>query len=87
MPIASRSLTTFQPPPPPPSTLHPARPTQGKCACFAGYSGDDCSTLGPKPNDCNGEVGINVEGIADYSRSWTFLDVMKAGRGWLSQVR
>ncbi len=59
---------------------------QGKCECYAGFRGPTCSELGVKPNDCNGVVGVNLEGLADYAHSWTFLDIMKLGRGWLSQV-
>jgi len=31
-------------------------------------------------------VGVNVEGVADYSHTWTFLDVMKIGRSWFTFV-
>ncbi len=59
---------------------------QAKCECYAGASGPDCSVLGPRPNSCNSLVAINLEGMADWSRTWTWKDVMKTGRGWLSQV-
>ncbi|PSC76808.1 PA14 domain-containing [Micractinium conductrix] len=57
---------------------------QGECVCWSGASGDGCTTLGPKQNDCNQIVGINLEGISDYSRSWTFRDAMKIGRQWFA---
>ncbi len=59
---------------------------QAQCECYAGASGSDCSMLGPRPNSCNSLVALNLEGMADYSRTWTWKDVMKTGRGWLSQV-
>jgi hypothetical protein len=35
---------------------------QGKCSCWAGYSGATCSTNVSRPNQCNALVGINLEG-------------------------
>lgn len=59
---------------------------QGKCVCYAGWSGEACDTPTSRPNECNSLVGTNLEGIADWSHSWTFVDVMKSGRAWISQV-
>jgi hypothetical protein len=35
---------------------------QGKCACWAGYSGASCSSKVSRPNQCNSIVGLNLEG-------------------------
>jgi hypothetical protein len=59
---------------------------QGKCECYNGYSGGSCSVAGPKPNDCNQVVGTNVEGIADWMRSWAFVDLTRHARAWITQV-
>uniref|UniRef100_A0A383V938 EGF-like domain-containing protein n=1 Tax=Tetradesmus obliquus TaxID=3088 RepID=A0A383V938_TETOB len=58
---------------------------KGKCSCWAGYSGPSCSSTTSRPNQCNSLVGINLEGVRDWMHSWAFVDVMKAGRGWLAQ--
>ncbi|WIA31087.1 hypothetical protein OEZ86_001114 [Tetradesmus obliquus] len=58
---------------------------KGKCSCWAGYSGPTCSASTARPNQCNSLVGINLEGVRDWMHSWAFVDVMKAGRGWLAQ--
>ncbi|PNH02889.1 Tenascin-X [Tetrabaena socialis] len=59
----------------------------GACECWAGASGATCATLSPAatPSACNTRMGVNLEGIADWSRSWTFLDPFKASRDWISQ--
>lgn len=59
---------------------------QGACVCFAGWSGAACDAPAPRPNQCNSLVGVNVEGIADWAHSWTWVDIMKHGRAWISQV-
>lgn len=60
---------------------------QGKCVCYAGYAGPACSNATSRANECNGIAGINLEGPADYAHSWNFVDAMKMGRRWISQVR
>ncbi|GIL87895.1 hypothetical protein Vretifemale_15941 [Volvox reticuliferus] len=62
----------------------------GSCVCWAGVSGTSCDTVpspgsGNTPSACNQRVGINLEGISDWSRSWTFVDVFKASRAWIPQ--
>ncbi|GLC60709.1 hypothetical protein PLESTB_001660900 [Pleodorina starrii] len=62
----------------------------GSCACWAGVSGASCDVLpaagaGGTPSACNPRVGVNLEGISDWSRSWTFVDVFKASRDWFPQ--
>ena len=59
---------------------------QGKCSCYAGFSGAACDTPTARANECNSLVGVNLEGIADWAHSWTFVDIMKHGRAWISQV-
>lgn len=57
-----------------------------RCECYKGYGGADCSSKQAKPNDCNSFIGMNLEGIRDWGRSWAFVDIMKAGRAWMSTV-
>lgn len=59
---------------------------KGRCVCWAGYSGPTCNATSSRPNECNSLVGVNLEGLADWSRSWTFVDVMKTGRAWIGQT-
>jgi hypothetical protein len=44
--------------------------TQGKCSCYAGFDGAACDTATNRPNQCNGLVGVNLEGVSDWSHSW-----------------
>ncbi|GFR45710.1 hypothetical protein Agub_g7119, partial [Astrephomene gubernaculifera] len=59
----------------------------GECECWAGVTGDACETLGSAstPSACNQAVGVVLEGISDWSRSWTFVDVFKSSRAWIPQ--
>ncbi|KAG2452608.1 hypothetical protein HYH02_002845 [Chlamydomonas schloesseri] len=59
----------------------------GVCSCWAGASGPDCSVLAPSstPSACSPRLGVNLEGVADWSRSWFFVDAWKASRAWISQ--
>lgn len=70
--------------------IHPLTlfcPCQGKCVCYAGFTGSACDTKTSRPNECNSVVGVNLEPLRDWAHSWTFVDVMKTGRSWISQVR
>lgn len=58
------------------------------CVCFAGYSGQDCSQLLSKPNrenDCNADIGVVPNGLADWSSEWSFVNLHLSGRAWISQ--
>ena len=57
----------------------------GVCECWAGYAGEACDEAVGKPNDCTADVGTNIAGIADWSPEWTFVDIFKASRAWISQ--
>ncbi|KAG2446050.1 hypothetical protein HXX76_000652 [Chlamydomonas incerta] len=59
----------------------------GVCSCWAGASGPDCAVLAASstPSSCAPRLGINLEGIADWSRSWFFVDAWKSSRAWISQ--
>lgn len=57
---------------------------QGVCECFAGYSGEGCSVLGAKPNDCVSPLaGINLDGPADWGTELSYVDVFRRGRDWV----
>eukprot|EP00198_Chlamydomonas_reinhardtii_P009567 XP_001698904.1 predicted protein [Chlamydomonas reinhardtii] len=55
------------------------------------YAPEECRTpsllaaANATPAACNPAVGINLEGISDWSRAWTFVDVFKAARDWIHQ--
>ncbi len=36
-------------------------------------SGPDCIARASKPNDCNAGVGMNLEGLSDWARTWSFV--------------
>ena len=55
----------------------------GKCECWAGYEGPQCTSSVSRPNQ-KSKVGTNAAGIAYYSAEWVFVDVMKASSGWVS---
>ncbi|GIL67805.1 hypothetical protein Vafri_21080 [Volvox africanus] len=78
-----------QPPPCSPACVYGSC-VNGSCVCWAGVSGASCDTVpspgsGNTPSACNQRVGVNLEGIADWSRSWNFVDVFKASRSWIPQ--
>ena len=85
------ALSLSGPAPAPPQTCSPACKSgtcvRGKCSCWAGFKGVDCSERTARPNQCNRVVGINLEGISDWARSWSFVDVMKGGRAWIAQAQ
>jgi hypothetical protein len=59
---------------------------KGRCVCYAGYSGTDCTTRVPKPNDCTDDAGINLAGLADWSSELLYVDIFKSSRAWISQT-
>lgn len=57
-----------------------------ECKCFAGFEGERCNISSPfKRTDCIEDVGINLAGIADWSTEWTYVDVFKSSREWITQ--
>lgn len=56
------------------------------CKCYSGYSGRFCDQLlSSKHTDCNQDVGLNLASMADWSPEWTFVDISKSSRDWISQ--
>ena len=60
---------------------------KGSCKCFRGYQGNDCSVFNAslQPNHCNNWFGVNVNGIAEYSTEWPFVDIFKMSTYWVTQ--
>ena len=61
----------------------------GVCECWAGYAldpatGTTCSLAVAAPND-GSRIGINVNGVVDWSTQWTFVDLIKQARDWIVQ--
>eukprot|EP00808_Paulinella_micropora_P006271 g16608.t1 len=60
----------------------------GVCECFFGASGSRCESLDAhQDNRCHETdltPGIEVSGIADWSRQKDFVDQMKRSRGWIT---
>ncbi|KXZ45525.1 hypothetical protein GPECTOR_53g111 [Gonium pectorale] len=90
LPCSSKDAPPAVPPPKPcsPACVYGTCAYDGSCVCWAGASGADCSVLrnASTPSACTPRLGINLEGIADWSRSWTFVDVFKASREWIPQM-
>jgi hypothetical protein len=59
----------------------------GTCRCWAGYAGDSrgtCTIKTSSPND-GAKIGINVNGVADWSTQWVFVDAFIGARDWIVQ--
>lgn len=48
------------------------------CVCYVGYSGSDCNTSSPVTQQQ--QLGINLDGISDWSSENPLVDVMKTSR-------
>ena len=59
----------------------------GQCVCWAGYMLDQRKTCTIKTNAPNDGVklGINLNGVADWSTQWAFVDLFRAHRNWIIQ--
>ncbi|CAF0900053.1 unnamed protein product [Brachionus calyciflorus] len=60
---------------------------RGSCQCWAGYTNDirnSCTIPTRSPND-GSKIGINLNGVVDYSPQWAFVDIAKMGREWIIQ--
>ncbi|GIL67802.1 hypothetical protein Vafri_21078 [Volvox africanus] len=87
---ADAPLPVAQPPACSPACVYGSC-VNGSCVCWAGVSGASCDTVpspgsGNTPSACNQRVGINLAGISDWARGWTFVDVFKASRAWIPQT-
>ncbi len=59
----------------------------GQCVCWAGYMMDQrktCTIKTKAPND-GVKLGIGLNGIADWSTQWAFVDLFRAHRNWIIQ--
>lgn len=59
----------------------------GRCECWAGYTGKGCTELKPGARANSGSpVGIEVAGPAYWSTQWTWINVMsQSNGGWWTQ--
>lgn len=51
------------------------------CACFAGYSGSDCSVY-TAPNQQN-KIGVNLQGLSYWTTQTPFVDLHREGSDWV----
>jgi hypothetical protein len=61
---------------------------RGKCVCYDGYSGNDCSLYAKKYLECassSTEYGVNIGGVSDWSTEVTFKDIQRRARKWIVQ--
>ena len=59
----------------------------GVCQCWTGFvldSRGSCTTKSVSPND-GSKLGININGVVDWSTQWSFVDIAIGGRGWIIQ--
>eukprot|EP00961_Rhodomonas_salina_P255689 3455441-Rhodomonas_salina.9 len=54
----------------------------GRCQCWAGFTGSDCSQPIGKPND-GSPIGMNIAGVG-YGLNRVFVDAMKHSSEWVS---
>ena len=52
-----------------------------RCACYAGYSGADCSIY--TPNNNQNKIGVNLQGISYYNTQTPFIDLHREGSDWV----
>ncbi|RNA10793.1 PA14 domain-containing [Brachionus plicatilis] len=60
---------------------------RGSCLCWAGYTHDirnSCTIPTRSAND-GSKIGINLNGVVDYSPQWAFVDIGRMGREWIIQ--
>jgi hypothetical protein len=51
------------------------------CSCYAGYSGNDCSSY-TAPNTQN-NLGVNVQGVSYWTTQTPFIDMHREGSAWV----
>jgi hypothetical protein len=60
----------------------------GTCQCWAGYALDlasgACTIKRSSPND-GSQLGVNLNGVADWSTQWVFVDACVGARAWIVQ--
>eukprot|EP00960_Hanusia_phi_P044017 756413-Hanusia_phi.AAC.1 len=58
---------------------------EGKCECWRGFAGEDCTEVVARPNQCSHDIGMNLGGINDWATEWTLVDIFKSSRDWIPQ--
>lgn len=56
----------------------------GVCVCWAGLTGPNCVTRIKAPNH-GAQIGINPNGVVDWSTQWAFVDLIKQARAFIVQ--
>eukprot|EP01065_Artemidia_motanka_P018598 TRINITY_DN21915_c0_g1_i1.p1 TRINITY_DN21915_c0_g1~~TRINITY_DN21915_c0_g1_i1.p1 ORF type:complete len:2258 (+),score=564.72 TRINITY_DN21915_c0_g1_i1:57-6830(+) len=58
---------------------------RGRCLCWQGASGEDCSAAAPQwKSNGNEFYGVNVGGVAYYTVNWPFVDIWPQMSSWTS---
>eukprot|EP00798_Chlamydomonas_sp_ICE-L_P027890 gene27890-12008_t len=95
LPLSSSEAGLVVPAPTPcaPACVYGTCGNNGVCVCWAGdsicrnkHGTPSACNKRKTPSACNKRVGINLEGISDWSAGWTFVDVFKASRDWIPQT-
>ena len=51
------------------------------CACYAGYSGADCSVYTPQAQQ--NKIGVNLQGLSYWTTQHPFIDMHREGSHWV----
>ena len=59
----------------------------GVCTCWAGYTLDSNGTCTIQTTSINdgSKLGVNVNGVVDWSTQWVFVDAFVGARNWIVQ--
>jgi hypothetical protein len=56
----------------------------GRCECWAGYTGAACDVLAEVAPNTGSPMGINVAGPSYWTTQWIWVDVMKSSSSWMT---